>query len=98
MAVLVIGGSGFLGREAVRQSLATGHRVAATYRTRRADTAGAAWSAVDIRDRRQVAELVTAVQPDVVINAAFRQTAAGAVGLLAVVAWSSLGSTEHRAP
>lgn len=74
MAILVVGGSGFLGREVVRQALAAGHQVVATYRTRRADVAGAAWTALDIRDRRQVAHLMTVVKPDVVVNAAFQQT------------------------
>ncbi|MFC4562184.1 SDR family oxidoreductase [Nocardiopsis mangrovi] len=73
MVVLVVGGSGFLGSEVVRQSLAAGRRVAATYGTRRPDVAGAAWSALDVRDRRQVADLVTAVKPDLVINTSYRQ-------------------------
>ncbi|MFC5185498.1 sugar nucleotide-binding protein [Actinomadura harenae] len=73
MLVLVAGGSGFLGREVVRRSLAAGHEVAAAYRTRPVGVAGAAWHAVDIRDRTQVVDLVTAVRPDVVVNAAFRQ-------------------------
>jgi dTDP-4-dehydrorhamnose reductase len=72
MRVLVVGGSGFLGREVARQSLAAGHQVAATYLTRPADIA-AAWHAMDIRDRRQVAEQVTAIKPDLVVNAAFQQ-------------------------
>ncbi|GAB2505633.1 SDR family oxidoreductase [Nocardiopsis aegyptia] len=79
MTVLVVGGSGFLGREVVRRASAAGHRVAATYRTREpdgaeADAAGAAWHALDVRDRRRVADLVAAVRPDVVVNAAYRQS------------------------
>lgn len=73
MTVLVVGGSGFLGREVARQSLAAGHQVAATYLTRPTDMAGTAWHAMDIRDRQQVADLVTAIKPDLVINAAFQK-------------------------
>ncbi|TWF82332.1 dTDP-4-dehydrorhamnose reductase [Pseudonocardia hierapolitana] len=73
MRVLVVGGSGFLGREVARQSLAAGHQVAATYLTRPADLAGTTWHAVDIRDRRRVADLVTEIEPDLVVNAAFQK-------------------------
>ncbi|RKS09201.1 dTDP-4-dehydrorhamnose reductase [Nocardiopsis sp. Huas11] len=74
MRMLVVGGSGFLGREVVLRSSAAGHRVAATYLTRRADVAGADWCALDVRDRGRVAALVAAVRPDVVVNAAYRQS------------------------
>src|SRR5687767_15120010 len=73
MTVLVVGGSGFLGMEVARQSLAAGHQVAATYLTRRTDMAGTAWHAMDVRDRQQVADLVTAIKPDLVVNAAFQK-------------------------
>jgi dTDP-4-dehydrorhamnose reductase len=84
MTVLVVGGSGFLGREVVRQAMAAGGQVAATYMTRPTRVAGAAGYAVDIRDRRQVADLLTAIRPDLVINAAYQKsdwasTADGAV-------------------
>ncbi|PRY00516.1 SDR family oxidoreductase [Allonocardiopsis opalescens] len=72
--ILVVGGSGFLGTELVRQALAAGHRVAATYRTRPGGAAAASWSPLDVRDRRQVAERVAAVRPDAVVNAAYQQT------------------------
>ena len=47
--------------------------MAATYLTRPTDMAGTAWHAMDIRDRQQVADLVTAIKPDLVINAAFQK-------------------------
>ncbi|KIH96915.1 dTDP-4-dehydrorhamnose reductase [Streptomonospora alba] len=73
MTLLVIGGNGYLGREIVRQSIAAGHRVAATFLTRPPEADGAQWLPLDVRDRRHVGETVDAVQPDVVINAAYRQ-------------------------
>lgn len=84
MTVLIFGGSGFLGRELVRQSLAAGHRVAATYRTRPAEVGGVDGYQVDLRERRKVEELVSAVAPELVINAAYQQhdwatTAEGAI-------------------
>jgi dTDP-4-dehydrorhamnose reductase len=73
MTVLVIGGSGFLGREIARQATAAGCQVAATYLTRPIGLGGAAGYAVDIRDRVQVADLVAAIRPKWVINAAYQK-------------------------
>jgi dTDP-4-dehydrorhamnose reductase len=73
VTVLIVGGSGFLGSKLVRQSLVADRQVAATYLTRPADVVGASWFAADIRDRPQIADVVAAVQPDVIINAAFQQ-------------------------
>ncbi|WP_163504945.1 sugar nucleotide-binding protein [Fodinicola acaciae] len=70
--MLIIGGSGLLGRELVRQSLAAGKEVAATYLTRPAELA-ASWHPLDLRDRDAVADLMRVVRPNVVINAAFQQ-------------------------
>lgn len=73
MKVLVVGGSGYLGAEVVRRSVAAGHRVAATYRTARVEMPGVSGYALDVRDRAQVADTVAAVRPDVVVNAAYRK-------------------------
>lgn len=73
MTVLVLGGSGFLGREIVRQALAAGERVAATYLTRPPGVTGVAWHGLDLRAGPRVAALVSAVRPDAVINAAYRK-------------------------
>jgi dTDP-4-dehydrorhamnose reductase len=73
MNVLVFGGTGFVGREVVRQALAAHDQVAATYLTRSPDAPAPAWFAVDIRDRAQVSELTARLNPDVVINAAYQQ-------------------------
>lgn len=73
MRVLIVGGSGLLGSEVVLQALAYGWQVAATYLRRPAGSHEASWHPLDIRDCGQVTDLVTAVQPDMVINAAFQQ-------------------------
>ncbi|GAB3751606.1 SDR family oxidoreductase [Microlunatus parietis] len=83
MILLVVGGSGFLGREVVRQGVAAGHRVTATHLTR---PPGAEVSSekLDVRDRAAVEDLVSRVRPDVVINTAYQSkdwasTADGAI-------------------
>jgi dTDP-4-dehydrorhamnose reductase len=49
--LLVIGGSGCLGRRLVDLALAGGHRVVATFHTQVPPAAGADWRGLDIRDR-----------------------------------------------
>lgn len=72
--VLVLGGSGFLGRELVAQSLRAGLSVAATYATNPRTTAGARWHQADLNDPQRTLELVTGLRPDVIMNAAYRQS------------------------
>ncbi|SEE37121.1 SDR family oxidoreductase [Jiangella alba] len=74
MKVLVVGGSGFLGGELVRQARAAGHDVVATYLTRPGGDDGVEWRALDVRRREDAGALVAAVGPDVVVNAAYRQS------------------------
>jgi dTDP-4-dehydrorhamnose reductase len=70
MTVLIVGGSGFLGAELVRQASAAGHRVAATFATRPCDGPEATWYEVDLRDGDRVDEIVASLAaPCVVINA-----------------------------
>ncbi len=95
--LLVVGGSGFLGRELVNQAGGAGHRVVATYRTRAGAVAGVDWQALDIRRIDDVQALLAGTRPDVVINAAYRQadwatTADGAmyVAVAAVAAGARL--------
>ncbi|MER6513523.1 sugar nucleotide-binding protein [Nonomuraea sp. NPDC001636] len=97
MRLLVVGGSGFLGAELVRQGAAAGHEVTATCHTRPGEAAGVAWAPLDVRRRADVEALVAAVRPAAVVNAAFRQrdwatTATGAanVALAAAAAGSRL--------
>ncbi|MER7498795.1 sugar nucleotide-binding protein [Nonomuraea pusilla] len=73
MRILVVGGSGFLGGELVRQSVADGHLVAATCLTRPGTAPGARWLPLDVRDRAAVTGVIGAFRPDAVLNAAFRQ-------------------------
>ncbi|RPE44863.1 dTDP-4-dehydrorhamnose reductase [Streptomyces sp. Ag109_O5-1] len=69
MTVLIIGGSGFLGTELVRQAIAAGHETAATFTSRPGRTPGVAWQPLDVRDPARIAGLITDVAPSVVVNA-----------------------------
>lgn len=84
MNLLVVGGSGLLGREITRQAQLAGHSVVATHHRGAAAANGARWHRVDIRDREAVIGLVSTIAPQVIISAAYRQsdwatTADGAV-------------------
>ncbi|GAA4571621.1 SDR family oxidoreductase [Planotetraspora kaengkrachanensis] len=74
MRILIVGGSGFLGNELVRRSASDGHVVAATYLTRPGTAAGVEWLPLDLRDRTAVVDVIGGFGPDVVINAAYRQS------------------------
>ncbi|MEU1512940.1 sugar nucleotide-binding protein [Streptomyces sp. NPDC005811] len=69
MKVLIIGGSGFLGTELVRQAIAAGHEAAATFASQPGMSSGVAWHRLDVRDPVRVARLIADVAPSVVINA-----------------------------
>lgn len=69
MKVLIIGGSGFLGTELVRQATVAGWETAATYCSRPGTIPGAAWHPLDLRVTGQVDEVLAAVAPGAVINA-----------------------------
>jgi dTDP-4-dehydrorhamnose reductase len=74
MDLLVVGGSGLLGQEVVRQAWLAGNRVVATFHRRAALIVGVDWRPLDIRSRDDVAALVAKTRPGVVINTAYRQT------------------------
>jgi nucleoside-diphosphate-sugar epimerase len=72
--LLVIGGSGFLGRRITRQARLAGHSVIATGHANVPSTVGVDWRMVDIRRRDDVTALALDARPDVIINAASRQS------------------------
>ncbi|MYT29651.1 MULTISPECIES: sugar nucleotide-binding protein [unclassified Streptomyces] len=86
MNILIVGGSGFLGRELAHQAQTTGHTVTATFATRAGAIAGIRWLPMDLRQSREIAPVLSGSRPDVVINAAYRKadwatTADGAIRL-----------------
>lgn len=69
-----MGGSGYLGMEITRQARLAGHSVAATFHSRVPAVADVDWRNLDIRHRDDVTALVLAARPNVIINAAYRQS------------------------
>uniref|UniRef100_A0AAU2K0J6 Sugar nucleotide-binding protein n=1 Tax=Streptomyces sp. NBC_00049 TaxID=2903617 RepID=A0AAU2K0J6_9ACTN len=68
MTVLIIGGSGFLGTELLRQATSAGRSTAATFNSRPGDASGTSWHHLDLQDHRGIEEVLDAVQPSTVIN------------------------------
>ncbi|MFD4525581.1 SDR family oxidoreductase [Streptomyces sp. NPDC058470] len=69
MTVLIVGGSGFLGAELIRQARAAGHRAAATYATAPGDASQAAWHHLDLRDVGRLDAVVAEADPRIIVNA-----------------------------
>ncbi|WP_431776623.1 SDR family oxidoreductase [Streptomyces cucumeris] len=69
MTVLIIGGSGFLGTELVRQVTSAGRVTAATFNSGPGVTPSVSWHRLDFRDPRALDKVIDAVEPSVVINA-----------------------------
>lgn len=69
MTLLVVGGSGFLGTELVRQAISDGHTTVATYSSRRGDSSSVPWRKFDLRDRLQTDALLAQTRPRAVVNA-----------------------------
>ena len=76
--MLVVGGSGFLGRTTVAWAIAQGVSVDATYLSSAPQPADALddehWHRCDILDLEQVRGIVAEVAPTAIINAAYRQS------------------------
>jgi dTDP-4-dehydrorhamnose reductase len=72
--LLVVGGSGFLGRTVTRQARLAGHRVIATFHANAQKAAGVEWRMLDIRRRDDVTALAARARPDAIINAAYLQS------------------------
>ncbi|MER5194105.1 SDR family oxidoreductase [Streptomyces sp. NPDC002755] len=68
MTTLIIGGSGFLGTELLRQAHPRGWEVDATFHSRPSATRAGAWHQLDVRDPAQVEALLVTVAPRAVIN------------------------------
>ncbi len=66
MTVLIIGGSGFLGAELVRQATSAGRVTAATCNSRPGHAADVSWHRLDLRDPRRLGEVIDTVMPSVV--------------------------------
>ncbi|WP_310721234.1 SDR family oxidoreductase [Streptomyces lydicus] len=69
MTILIVGGSGFLGSELVRQARTAGHTTVATYATKPGDASPTAWCPLDLRDAGSLDAVMAEVNPRVVINA-----------------------------
>ncbi|MEU9000440.1 sugar nucleotide-binding protein [Streptomyces sp. NPDC048551] len=69
MTVLIVGGSGFLGTELVRQARAAGHETVATYATKPGSASPAAWRHLDLRDAGNLDAVMSEVRPHLLINA-----------------------------
>lgn len=70
--VLVVGGSGFLGREVCRQGVAAGWSVVGTCHSGEVGVPGVEVHRLDVTDRSAVVALVTAVRPDAVVSTPYR--------------------------
>jgi dTDP-4-dehydrorhamnose reductase len=97
MDLLVIGGTGLLGRRITRQAQLAGHSVVASFYASVPPATDIDWRKLDIRRRDDVTALALSVRPDAIINAAYRKsdwetTADGAahVALAAVAAGARL--------
>ncbi|MFJ8141116.1 SDR family oxidoreductase [Streptomyces sp. NPDC096013] len=69
MSILIVGGTGFLGSELVRQARAAGHTTVATYTTEPGTASPSAWCPLDLRDAESLNAVMAEVNPSVVINA-----------------------------
>ncbi|MZD04029.1 NAD-dependent epimerase/dehydratase family protein, partial [Streptomyces sp. SID5785] len=63
MTMLIVGGSGFLGSELVRQAVQAGHTTVATYSTEPGDATPTAWRPVDLRDVAGLDAALAEVKP-----------------------------------
>jgi dTDP-4-dehydrorhamnose reductase len=71
--ILITGGTGYLGSELVRQALATGWEVAATYHSQLPTAHQVSWFRLDLRDQAACSRLLADTNPDIVIHTAYIQ-------------------------
>lgn len=91
VTIMIVGGSGFLGAELVRQAAAAGEATAATFASRPSSWPGVSWHALDLCDVDRIETVMARVNPGVVINATsdgpdWTVTAEGPVRLAMVAA------------
>ena len=72
--LLVVGGSGYLGRAVIREARRAGRGVVATFHRVPGPDEGAQWRRLEIRDREAVESLVGELRPATVVNAAYLQS------------------------
>ncbi|WP_433132220.1 SDR family oxidoreductase [Micromonospora sp. CA-240977] len=72
MRVLVVGGSGFLGREICRRAVDAGMSVVGTFHSGSITGPGVAARRLDVTDRAAVRALVAEVRPDAVVATPYR--------------------------
>ncbi|MEW2385848.1 sugar nucleotide-binding protein [Micromonospora sp. NPDC047707] len=72
MTLLVVGASGFLGREVCRQVVAAGRRVVGTYFGSAVAVPGVQVRRMDVTDRSAVRALLAEVRPDAVVATPYR--------------------------
>ncbi|WP_424534057.1 SDR family oxidoreductase [Sphaerisporangium viridialbum] len=99
MRILIVGASGLLGSELVRQSVSAGYEVTATYLTRPREVPGADWLPLDVRRREDAVRLIGTLQPDLIVNAAYRNkdwtTTADGAAHVAIAASMAGGRLVH---
>lgn len=71
--LLITGGSGYLGRELLRQAVPGGWQVVATFHTHRPEISGVELIPLDLRDGPAAERALTALCPDIVIHTAYLQ-------------------------
>ncbi|MFF9274487.1 sugar nucleotide-binding protein [Streptomyces griseosporeus] len=97
MRLVIIGGSGFLGGELIRQAVAARQRAAAgrkpiaTYATRPGEAPAEAWHRLDLRDADRIDRLIADLAPCTLVNASsghadWAVTADGAIRVAAAAA------------
>ncbi|AZS76263.1 hypothetical protein DDE74_04275 [Streptomyces lydicus] len=101
MKLLVIGGSGFLGTELVRQATAAGGETAATYHSRPGSIPGASWYQLDLRAPGHIDEVLATVAPNAVINVTSGEsdwavTADGSIRVAMAAARHGYGDSSGR--
>ncbi|MFZ3491823.1 SDR family oxidoreductase [Streptomyces sp. 5.8] len=69
MTILIVGASGFLGTELVRQAVLSGRTTAGTYATTPGTVPEATWHALDLSDADSMEAVVAETRPRVIINA-----------------------------